>query len=180
MGALMTRDEIAEAHQAALARKRHDRTNTYRAYSDAEELQARLEGRRLERVSIYAPEFKDPESAADWWDDRILERNSSHWGFPEVPVLFAVAVAARDGGPGAAREAVRAARQLQPAVQWTVYRNFQLWAKHETAIRFGADQVVGQVLAEWERMRLPTEDPAPKERPPRRQRRWEIETEAAS
>lgn len=179
MAALMTREEIAAAWSAALARKREHRANVYRAYSEAEELQAKLDGRRLEKVSVYAPEFKDAESADQWWDDRIVERNSSWWGDPVTPVLFAVAVAARDSSAGAAAEAVRAAKQLEPRLQFSVYANLQLWRKHDGAFRFGAEQIVDRVLAEYERLRLPTEAPAAVAEPERRKRKWELtESEA--
>jgi hypothetical protein len=178
--ALMTRDEVAAVFGAALERKKRDRRNVYVSYSDAEELQARLDGRQLEKVGLYAPEFKDPISAAEWWDDLVIRHGSPLGGgsFPGSPVLVAVAAAARDGGADAARAALKGARQLEPQVQFSIYRNLVLWRKEDAAYRFGADLIVGQVLAEYERLRLPTEDPAAKTQGKRRRRAWDKLTES--
>jgi hypothetical protein len=185
----MTRDEVTAAYGAAVERKKRDRRNVYVSYSDAEELQARLDGRQLEKVSLYAPEFKDPSSAAEWWDDLVIRHGSplGGGGFPGSPVLVAVAAAARDGGADAARAALRGARQLEPQVQFSVYRNLELWRKEHTAYRFGTDLIVGQVLAEFERLKLQAEDPATDtasdETAARRRKRrpWDItETEATA
>ncbi len=182
----MSRGEVAEAYAAAAARKRQDRTNTYTSYTE-EELRAKLEGRTLKKVSMYSPPFRPPESEAEWWDDRIIAHGSAlgGGGFPEAPVLVAVAVAAREGGADAAVKAVRAARQLEPRVQWGAYQNLLIWKSNDLALRcFGADWVVGRVLAEWSRLRLPEADPEADpeaERTPRRRRRpWEITAAEAS
>ena len=181
----MTRDEIAAAWKAALERKQA-RKQEYTTYTDAEELRARLEGVTLERVGLYAPDYKDPRTAAEWWDDRIAERNRSHWDFPQTPLLATLAVLLHDGDAGGARAALKAARGLEPAVQWCAYRNLLLWRGHADASRFGAERAVDQVLAEWERLKLPTEDPAADtasdETADRRRRRrpWVTPTEAAS
>lgn len=157
--ALMTREQIAAAFAAAVERRDRERPNDYRSYTEAEELQAKLDGRKLERVPVTAPVHKDAETSGQWWDDRLLERNNSTWWHPDTPVMFAVAVAARDGGRRAAVEAVRAARQLEPAAQWDAWRNLRTWRGHPLAVRFGAEDVLNGVLAEWERLRLATEEP---------------------
>jgi hypothetical protein len=173
MAALMTREQVAEAHKAAMGRK-EARRQVYTTYTDAEELRARLDGVTLPRVGLYAPDYRDPSTGAEWWDDRVAERNSSTWGFPETPLLTALAVLLHDGDDDGAREALKAARGMEPAVAWCVYRNLGHWQKHPDASRFGADRAVGRVLAEWERLRLPAEDPAAApEAKPRRRRPWE-------
>jgi hypothetical protein len=175
----MERPEMAAARAEAIGRKKQDRRNVYTTYTDAEELRARLDGVTLPRVGINAPEFRDPVTLAEFWDDRVIEWSGQ--GFPEAPVMTAVAVAVRDGGADAARAAVAAARLLEPAVQWSVYLNLKRWEALGDAARFGADRTVGQVLGEWSRLKLPTEDPATAEQPPRRRRhRWETDTEATA
>jgi len=177
MGALMTRDEIAAVFAGAVERRNRER-RFVREWTEAERRQAWVDDVELPERRLYDPDYKKAESPRDFWDDRILERNSSRHGHPETPVLTALAVAARDAGDVAA--AVKLARQLEPAVQWAVFGQLGLWRKHEDALRFGAERVVDQALAEWERLKLPTEGPAAKTRPERRKRRWEIETEATA
>ena len=175
MGALMTRDDVAAVFAAALERRSRERRFT-REWTEAERRQAWVDDVELPERRLYDPEFRSAESSNDFWDDRILERNSSWHGNPETPALTALAVAARDAGDAAA--AVELAGQLDPAVQWVVFQQLGLWRKHEDAVRLGAGRLVDQMLAEWERLGLQTEDPG-KPRPERRKRRWEIETEAA-
>lgn len=175
MGALMTRDEIGAVFAAALERRRTER-RYLREWTESEHRQAWVDDVDLPERRLYDPDWRGPESARDFWDDRILERNRSWWEHPETPVLTALAVAARDAGDMAA--AVKLARQLQPAVQWTVFGQLHLWRKNGDALRFGAERVVDQALAEWERLGLQTEDPG-NPKPERRKRRWEIETKAA-
>lgn len=180
MGAVMTRDEVAAAFRAAVERRNTERRYV-REWTVAERREAWLDGRELPERRLHDPDYRRPETAADFWDDRIIERNSSLHGFPETPVLYTLAVALRDGDEGAAHAAVTAARHLEPRVQFCVYRNLQLWGKRDEAFRFGADQAVGQVLAEYERLGLPTKEPAAEERAERRRAPWDItETEAAS
>jgi hypothetical protein len=174
MGALMTRDEVAAAYRAALERRSLERRFT-REWTEAERRQAWVDNVELPERRLYDPDYKNAESARDFWDDRILERNSSWFGRPETPALSALAVAARDGGDLAA--AVKLAQRLEPRAQWAVFGQLGLWRKHGDALRFGADRIVDRALAEWERLKLPTEDPAAKARPERRRRRWEIEQE---
>lgn len=171
MGAPMTLAEVAAVFAAALERRKNER-RFVREWTESERRQAWVDDVELPDRRLYDPEFKSPESAADFWDDRILERNSSLWDRPETPALTALAVAARDAGDMAA--AVKLARRLEPAAQWVAFGQLHQWRKHEDAPRFGADRLVGQALAEWERLKLPTEDPAAAREAPRRRRRWEI------
>lgn len=176
--AVMTRADVATVFAAALERRKHER-RFVREWTESERRQAWLEDRELPEKRLYDPDFKGPESAADWWEDRILDRNSSWWDRPETPVLTALAVAARDAGDVAA--AVKLARQLDPRAQWVVFGQLHLWRKHEDAHKFGAERVVDQALAEWERLKLPTEDPSAAREAPRRRRPWDItETEATA
>ena len=181
--AIMTAAEVAAAYDAALERKNEGRRQEYVAYSEAEELRAKLEGRKLDKVSIYAPEHKAAASAADFWDDRIIERASALGmrGFPETPLLITIAVALRDGRPGDALTALRAAGQLDPDVQWAVRESLRLWRAHGDAHQFGAYEPIGRVLAEWSRLGLQDMEPRPGKPARRRQRPWEvIETEATA
>ena len=147
---------MREAWEAARER-REARRNVYQSYTEAEELRARLEGRTLERVSIMAPQFRGPSTAAEFFDDRILERNSSFWGLRETPVLIEVAAAAREGAEAAVR-AVKAARQLDRPAQWVVCQSITAWGRGDAA-KTGADQAVNAVLREWSRLRLQQGDP---------------------
>jgi hypothetical protein len=174
----MSRDEVTAAYQAAVERKKRDRRNDDRLYSRGERLKAEMQDTELPRNSVFAPEWREAASAAEWWDDRLMERNRSlHW-LPETPLLYSLAVALRDGEAAAALAAVKAARQLEPAVQFCVYENLRLWRGHDLASKFSAERAVDRVLAEWDRLKLPTGDPALAEQPARRRRKWD--TEAAS
>lgn len=181
MGALMTREEVAAAWNAAVERRSRERRYV-RDWTELERRQAWLENRELPERRLYDPDFTT-KSAADFWDDRIIERNSSWWGRPETPVLTALAAAARDGSGDGVLAAVKLARHLTPAAQFAVFGQLRLWRRHEDAPRFGAEQAAGRILAEYERLRLPVEDPAQKQQAERRKPPWErayIDTEAAS
>jgi hypothetical protein len=185
--ALMTREQVTAAHKAALERKKRDRENVYKSYTVAEERQAWLEGRELERISIYSAPYRDPATLAEWLDDRVLE-----WGQrlmrdrPEAALMVAVAEAARESTAAAAR-ALKAARELTAAEAWAVYQNLDGWPALDPTRRLGADLLGAALTAEWRRLKLPTEDPAADTAAGetadrrRRRRRWgAIETEAAS
>lgn len=160
-------DGVAAAFAAALAR-REARRNVYRSYTEAERLQAVLEGRALERVSVFAPEFRDAASAGELWDDRILQAGKEPVrGRPEFRFLAGLAAAARDAGAAAATAAVRDARELDWRQQVAVYGTLRHWKGEPLAVKFGADRVVAAVLAEWDRLGLatqPPEDPQPRRR----------------
>jgi hypothetical protein len=178
----MTRDEIAAASAAALARKRESRANEYRTYSRAERLRAELEERELpQSAGLYAREFRGPSSASDFWDDRLLERNRSWWDFPETALLITLADLLREGDHDGARAALKAAKALEPGVQWAVFGQLRLWKANADAPRWDAERAVNGLLAEWQRLKLPETDPAAQSQPRRRRRRWETsETEAAA
>lgn len=172
----MTRAEVAAASAAALARKRESRTNVYRAYTRVERLRAELEERELpQSAGLFSPEFSGPRTASDFWDDRVLERNRSWWDFPETPLLVTLAVLLRDGDHDGARAALKAARNLDPAVQFCVYENLRLWKANADAPRWDAEGAVNGLITEWGRQKLPTEDPALNQQPARRRRKWERE-----
>lgn len=179
MAAVMTREAMAAAYRAALERKKRERRNEYQSYSLAEERQAWVEGRTLKRISISAPEYRDPENLAEWIDDRLIERRVALHGLPESPVLYAVLAAARES-TAAAAGALKAARGLAPAVQYCVYENLQLWRQSDAAGRTGADRLAAALSGEWSRLKLPEQDPALTEKPARRRRRWETVTEGAA
>ena len=148
--------DVGEAYAAAVERRKA-RANHYRSYSDSDELKARLEGRTLERVSITAPEYREPSSPAEFWDERIIEAGgAAKRSWPELAFLAGLAAAARDG-EAAARAAVRDARQLEPAQQWAAFQNLVRWKAD--AARFGAERTVNAVLTEWSRWDLAEEEP---------------------
>lgn len=171
----MDRAQVAAARQAALARLRGTRRNPDAGHTEAERRQAWAEGRELPRLDLYGPQWKPPAVPAEFFDDRVIEWG--RLGFAETPVMVTIAAAGRDGA-AAAVQAVRAAREVAPAVAWNVFQNMERWRAHDDAVRTGADRVVAAMLGEWGRLRLPEADPAPKERR-RRQRPWEIEAEAS-
>ena len=162
-----------------------DRENVYRSYTLQEERQAWLEGRDLERVSISAAPFRDPETLAEWLDDRVIEWGQQLLqGSPEAAVIVTVAEAAREGAAAAVR-ALGAAKQLTPAAAWNVYQTLQGWPGADDR-RLGAD-LAAALTAEWRRLKLPEKDPAPETGAEetadrrRKRRRWgAIEAEAAS
>ncbi len=117
-----------------------------------------MEARELPRDSLYAPEFREPSSVAEFFDDRVLERDRQFWDLPETPLLLEVADAARESADAAVR-AVRAARRLDVRVQWVIYQNLVLWKGGNKAATTGADRIVSAVLGEWSRLRLTAEDP---------------------
>lgn len=158
MTALMAPAEMAAACRAAVERKKAGRRVEYRSYTVQEERQAWLEGRELERVSIYAPEWRDPENLAEFLDDRVIEWGHAQ-GSPEAPVMIAVAEAARESTAAAVR-ALKAARALPPEVAWNVYRNLDRWRALDEAGRMGVGPLVAALSAEWRRLKLPAEDPA--------------------
>lgn len=148
MTAVMDRDVIAEAHRAALARHEERRVH-FRQYTRAQELQAELDGRTLEYVPVNSPPFREARTAAEFWDDQLLRFASPLNSCPENRVIAAVAIAARDGGADAAVAAVRAARDLTRPKQYAVFANLTSLAADRDGARFGADRVIGQVLAEF-------------------------------
>ena len=154
----MTRGEMTAAYKAALERKKAGRRVEYRSYTLEEERRAWLEGRELERVSLYASEWRDPETLAEWLDDRAIEWGHS-MGTPEAPVMFTLTEAARENAEAAAR-ALKAVQGLPPEVQWNCYQNLDGWRRLDETGRLGAGPLVSALLAEWRRLKLPAEDPA--------------------
>jgi hypothetical protein len=154
---MASRAALREIYEAALARYQQDRRNKWHSYTEAERRQAWVEGRELPRMDLYAPEYRPPETAAEFFDDRIIEWGHRP-GFPEAPVLIEVAAAARESAE-AAVQAVRAARRLDRRIQWVIYQNLLSWKQHSNADRTGADRTARAVLAEWSRLGLPEEDP---------------------
>jgi hypothetical protein len=151
MTVMTARDEVAAAYAAALERKQ-DRRNVYRSYTEAERRQAWLKDRPLPNISINAPEFREPKTAGEFFDDRIIERGKLT-GFPETPVLVAIAAAARESA-AAAVAAAKAAKGLERPVQAVAYANLLLWKGHPEAGVTDAERVVVAVLNEWSRLRL--------------------------
>lgn len=145
--------EIYEAARERLEARR----NVYRTYTEAEELRARLEGRTLPRTGLYEPDYRQPSSIGEFFDDRVIEWGGL-LGDPAVPVLFAIAAAAREGQAAAVR-AVKAARGLDAEAQWVVFQNLTAWRQEATAVTTGAAGVVGAVLAEWARAGFADERP---------------------
>lgn len=145
-----------EVYQAALQRL-GERRNGYATYSEAERRRAWLEGRTLPRMDPFAPRFRPPETAAEYFDDRLIE-----WGRlpgdPAAPVLVAVADAARESA-AAVVQAVKAAKRLDRRVQWVIFSNLLLWKGGNEAAKTGADRIVSAALGEWSRLRLPETDP---------------------
>lgn len=164
MAATMERAGAAGAYAAAVERKKATRRNVYRCYTVAEERQAWIEGRELDRsVGLYSDEFAEPKTLAEFCDDRVIEWGKLA-GFPEAGVMVAVAAAARDGA-GEAVKALTAARQLTPAQQWAAYRSLRAWPSLDVSKRLGVGPLVAALSAEWARLRLATEDPdAPRPR----------------
>jgi len=169
--AVITPDDAAPVFAAALERKQ-SRRNVYVSYTEAERRQAWVECRELPNPPVNGPEFAAPKSAGEWWDDRIVERWTVR-GWPETPLLVVTAAAAAWDGDDAARAALRAAGNLEPALQWTVFQNLRLWRSHADAARFGVERTVDVLLAEWSRLKLPERDPAVTRKTPRRRRSWE-------
>jgi hypothetical protein len=150
---LMTRDEVTAVYQAALERKKRERRYV-REYTAAEKRQAWTEDRELPERGLHDPDWVT-RSAADFWDDMIIRHGSPLGGgaFPESLVLVAVAAAARESAEAAVR-ALGAGRHLSPAAQAAVFENLRTWKAEPAAMQYGADRVVGQLLAEWDRLEL--------------------------
>lgn len=146
-----------ETYKAARERL-EARRQSCTSYTEREELQAKLEGRTLPRIGLYAPTFRPPETAAEFFDDRIIERNSQFFGKPETPVLIEVAAAAREGAAAAVR-AVKAARELDTDTQWVVYQNLVMWKHHDYAARTGAERIIARVLSAWSDLKLAEVNP---------------------
>jgi hypothetical protein len=148
---------LREIYQAALERVKA-RRNEWRSCSEAERRRAWVECRELPpRQDLNVPSLRPPETAADFFDDRICEWAGLR-GDPVMPVLLAVADAAR-GGADAAVKAVRAARQLDVRAQWVACQNLSIWRQHGHAAKTGADRIVAAVLGEWSRLKLARTDP---------------------
>ena len=135
------------------------RRNVHQSPSEAERRKAWMEVRELPQGTLYAPRFRPPSSAAEYFDDKIIERNRQYWGLPETAVLLEVAAAARENASAAVR-AVRAARKLDARVQWVVCQNVREWGRDGDAARTGADRITAAVLGEWHRLGLQEEAPA--------------------
>lgn len=167
----MSRADQDAAYKAALERKKTERRVEYRANTVAEERQAWLEGRTLERMSIFTtPDWRAPQNLAEYLDDRLIEW--AHAGAsPEAPVMIAVAEGARESTAAAVR-ALKAAKELTPEAAWSVYQNLDRWPGIDETRRLGADRLTAALLAEWRRLKLPEEDPAlaeaKRQRPARR------------
>lgn len=156
--------DVRPLYEAAIGRLKRDRSNDVRSYTREEEREARMDGRTLPRHDWNAPDYRDARTAAEFFDDRIITHGSPLGGgsMPAAPVLVAVADAARESA-AAAVEALAAARQLEPQVQFNVYRNLLLWKSAADAGTTGAAVTVSALLREYSRLRLPEEDPsAPK------------------
>jgi hypothetical protein len=170
--ALMTRDEIAAARNAA--RERYEaRRNVYRSYSERERRAAWLEERELPSCGIYDPEFRDPETPAEWLDDVVLQWGGTMRALAEAPVMVAVAEAARESA-AAAVKALGAARELAPAAQWSVFQNIRSWRSQDESGRLGTVRLTAALLDGWSRLKLPEEDPGLERKPRRRNRPWEV------
>jgi hypothetical protein len=154
---MITAVDMQEARAAAAVRKQ-ERLNHYETYTDAEKLRARLEGRTLPRMDMYADIFAGPASPSQFFDDRLIEWGQITWD-PAGPVLVAIADAAREGA-GPAVQAVRAARKLDHQAQWAVYQNLMRWKRDSNAAKVGAEPVINAVLDEWSRLGLAELHPA--------------------
>jgi hypothetical protein len=151
---MTTETEIDPAYRAARARL-EERRNRWTTYTEAEHLRAKLEGRILRESSIHDPEFRPAATAAEAFDDLMVQVGSpANRGIPEFRFLAGLASAARDGGATAAVKSVKDARQLTPAQQHATYENL-LVLKKEADSRFAdMERVFSTVLAEWERLDL--------------------------
>jgi hypothetical protein len=143
---------LAATWQAGVDR-REARREPYKSHTGAEKRQAWLEGRTLASGDVFAPEFRAPQTAAEYFDDRIIERNRSLWELPETALLLEVADAAR-GGAEAAVKAVKAARRLDVRTQRVVHANLTRWKRGDEAAQAGAERTINAVLGEWSRLRL--------------------------
>lgn len=169
----MTRAELDAAYAAAFERKQA-RRNVYNPYTEQERRQAWLEDRELPpRLGLYAPEFAEPKTAAEFWDDRVIAHGSplGFGGLPESLVLVAVAVAAQESAM-AAVYALGAGKRLEPPVQWVVFQNLQNWRGTDDADRLGMRGTVDGLIAEWSRLRLQETDPEAERQPKRRRPPW--------
>lgn len=157
--ALMTRDEMGAVFRAAVARLREGRRNVYQSYSRADRLRAELDGRTLPSASIFSPEFRGPETVAEFFDDRIIEWGKMP-GDPVAPVLLAIADAAREDLEAAVRM-VKTARQLDKRAQWTAYQNLLKWKQGSRSANAtaAAERIVNTVLGEWSRLHLAEGNP---------------------
>lgn len=74
---------IDPAYRAARARI-EERRNQWVTYTEIEHLRARLDGRELRESSIYDPEFRPAATAAEAWDDLVIQFGKvTNRGFPE-------------------------------------------------------------------------------------------------
>jgi hypothetical protein len=178
MAAVMTREEIAAARTAAVERVRGRHSGEYRTHTEQQRREAWIRGEELTPHDWHAPAVRPAETLGDWLDDRVLEWGQMPHG--EGALLVTVLEAARDSAEAACR-ALKAARALTPPQQWGAYRNISDWRTEDRASRLGAERLALALLAEWDRLRLPTEAAAAQPAATRRRRPWETaETEAAS
>lgn len=150
---MTTEAEIDPAYRAALARHA-ERRNVYVTYSEREELQAKLDGVELPRIGMYAPDFRAPETAPEYWDDQIIRfGNFLNRGWPEHRFVAGIAVAARDGGAAAAVKLVKDARHLEQGQQAAAFQNVRAMEGAGAKLP-DVQRVVRAVRAEWERLDL--------------------------
>jgi hypothetical protein len=151
---MTTEAEIDPAYRAALARH-EERRNRYVSYSEVEELRAKLDGVELPRVGMYAPDFRAPETAPEYWDDQIIRfGNFLNRGWPEHRFVAGLAAAARDGGAAAAVKLVKDARHLEQDQQAAAFQNVRAMEDGTGAKLADVQRVVKAVLGEWEKLDL--------------------------
>ena len=157
---MTTEAEIDPAYRAARARL-EERRNIWHTFTEQEHLVAKIEGRTLRDSALSDPEFRPAATAAEVWDDLVIQLGKpANRGFAEYRFLAVLAAAARDGGAGAAVKSVKDARELTPAQQHATYKNL-LSLERDAGDRFAdVHRVLGAVLREWERLGLAEGDEA--------------------
>lgn len=146
---------LRDVHMAAVERKRGRRVEVA-SPTARERAQALLDGRTLPAVDWNAPGFAEARTLGDWLDDRLTD--ISPWPYAEAwtAVVFAVAEAARAGGPAAAAAAVAGARNLPGADQYRAWHVLSAWRGRRDQL---AEAAMNAVASEWKRLRLAETEP---------------------